>query len=139
MIIAVFASSLIFGMVHIVNLLSNNTLVIATSVQIIYATFAGIFFAVLYLKTKNIWLIALLHGVTDIISDVGVELAKMPVGDGEITLARGGLMLLIMCPLAIWGIVKLTNPISCNIIRGDYTKNYDGDSKNLRKTQVNLR
>lgn len=105
--VAVFVSSLMFGMLHIFNYLSDSTLLIATITQIIYATFAGVFFAVLYLKTKSIWLIAFLHGLTDIISDIGVTLSKTPVGNGEITLERGLLMLVIMCPLMIWGCYNL--------------------------------
>jgi membrane protease YdiL (CAAX protease family) len=34
--------------------------------QIIYATFLGIFFAGIYLRTKNIWLCMLIHALIDI-------------------------------------------------------------------------
>lgn len=105
--LAVFISSILFGIIHIINLLANPSLVVATSVQVIYAVFGGIYFSVLYIKTKNIWVPILLHGVIDIISGIANIVMKNPIGIHEISLQKGLLQLVMIAPLAIWGVVCL--------------------------------
>jgi len=63
MIKAVIWSSLIFGLAHLVNLFGAPDMVIATISQVIYATFLGIFFAAIYIRTRNIWVVASLHAL----------------------------------------------------------------------------
>lgn len=111
---SVFFSSIIFGSIHIVNILGNPSLIISTSVQILYATFAGIFFAVLYLKTQRMWTVVLMHGITDFIGALGNLLSKTTTSSLDISLSKGILELVIMAPLAIWGIHQLDKkpPIS---------------------------
>lgn len=64
------ASSLLFGLLHLTNLLRNPDLVLATLSQVIYATLFGIYFCGLYAKTKNIWALVLIHAIIDLIANL---------------------------------------------------------------------
>ena len=61
---AVFLSAFLFGAIHLGNLNGSNT--IATIAQVIYATFFGALFAVIYYRTKNILPCIILHGIVDL-------------------------------------------------------------------------
>ena len=63
--LSVFLSSLIFGLMHLGNLISSPELKIATAAQVIYATFFGVIFAVIYYRTDNLLPCIILHGVFD--------------------------------------------------------------------------
>lgn len=56
-------SSFLFGAIHIGNLNGSNT--ITTITQVIYATFFGMIFAVIYYRTGNLLSCILLHGFVD--------------------------------------------------------------------------
>ena len=107
---AVIVSSLIFGLVHLVNLLyllSGQDVIIATMAQILYATFLGIFFAGIYLRTKNIWLVMLIHALIDISGELNVFVvntaastavaAPMSIGDAV-------MQVVMLLPFALYGL-----------------------------------
>lgn len=58
--IAVMVSSIVFGMMHLFNLF-NGAHLGDTLLQIGYSTLMGMLWAVMYLRTKNLWLTMLLH------------------------------------------------------------------------------
>lgn len=60
------ATSLLFGIVHLGNLVYGNTA--ETIFQVFYATIIGLIFAASYLRTKNLWACILIHGLTDVTS-----------------------------------------------------------------------
>jgi len=62
---AVIISSFIFGVGHIVNLLIYPTFVIRTISQILTASLHGMLYTSVYLRTKNLWAVILLHAVYD--------------------------------------------------------------------------
>lgn len=62
--ISIIASSLVFGMMHIVNLVSGQTLM-ETILQIIQTTSIGLLFGAIYYRTGNIWSVVLLHSFYD--------------------------------------------------------------------------
>lgn len=62
--LSIFLSSLVFGMMHITNILAGQT-VLDTVMQILNATFMGMVFAFIYYKTKNIWSVVLIHAFWD--------------------------------------------------------------------------
>lgn len=62
---AIAFSSIIFGAIHITNLITQPTLIIATSCQILYAIGLGIIFACAYYITNNIWVAVIMHGLFD--------------------------------------------------------------------------
>lgn len=61
--LAAFVSSLLFGAIHLGNLNGSNT--ISTITQVIYATFAGMLFAVIYYRSGNLLSCIILHGLVD--------------------------------------------------------------------------
>ncbi len=63
---AILISSVLFGLVHLLNLFDHPDLILFTVSQVFYATFIGIYLAVLYLKTRNIWVVALCHAAIDL-------------------------------------------------------------------------
>jgi membrane protease YdiL (CAAX protease family) len=66
--LAVFMSSLLFGIAHLVNLIESPGLVIVTLAQVVYAFFIGVFFASVYLRSKNIWVVIIYHALMDFAS-----------------------------------------------------------------------
>jgi uncharacterized protein len=60
MILSVIISSLVFGMLHVVNLFSGASIT-STLLQIGYSFLMGMLWAVMYLKTGNLWMTMLLH------------------------------------------------------------------------------
>ena len=74
--LSVFVSALIFGCLHIGNLIFTPDLVIATVAQVIYASEVGIIFAVIYYRSENLWPCIILHGLFDFASDFWTCFAK---------------------------------------------------------------
>jgi len=66
---AALISSLIFGAIHIVNAFFGAGL-LPTISQVIYATAIGIFFAALYLRTRNLLVPILLHALINFSSQI---------------------------------------------------------------------
>ena len=64
---AVFISSFIFGIAHLLNLFYAP--VISVLVQVVYAFAFGVLFAALYVRSGNIWAIVLLHGFVNFCND----------------------------------------------------------------------
>lgn len=74
MILCVFASSILFGSSHFINLLVRPELFILTLCQAIYTIFAGVFFAAVYLKSKNLWAVIFYHALFDVTSTAFYEM-----------------------------------------------------------------
>lgn len=66
---AIFLSSAIFGVFHIVNLW-NGASVLNTILQIGYSFLVSMMWAVMFLKTKNIWLTMILHATFNFFGQV---------------------------------------------------------------------
>lgn len=76
---AVLISSVLFGLVHLLNLFSMPQMINATIDQVCYSTFIGIFLGVLYLRTHNIWVVVFYHAIYDIASELPVIFHDIPV------------------------------------------------------------
>ena len=63
--LSVFASAMVFGGIHVVNLIFSPELIITTIAQVIYAIFYGIILAVIYFRSENILPGIILHGLFD--------------------------------------------------------------------------
>lgn len=74
MILCVFFSSILFGSSHFINLIVRPELLVLTLCQAIYTVFAGVFFAAVYLKSKNLWAVIFYHALFDIASTVFYEI-----------------------------------------------------------------
>ena len=70
--LAVFISSITFGMGHIINLLNGKTL-ISTLLQICYATAIGFLFTILFYKGKSLWPCIITHGIVNSLSIFSVN------------------------------------------------------------------
>lgn len=62
---SVLLSALMFGCIHLENLLVYPDRVISTIAQVISAFFVGVLFAVIYYRTENLLACIILHGVFD--------------------------------------------------------------------------
>ncbi len=62
---AVFLSSFLFGVAHFINYFNGKAYMNPTIAQVFYATFIGLFMAAVYLRSKNIWVVIILHGLFD--------------------------------------------------------------------------
>ena len=72
--LSILFSSLIFGLMHISNVLTGQSL-FETIMQVLQATSIGILFGSIYYKSKNIWSVIFLHGIYDfsiMLSDINV-------------------------------------------------------------------
>lgn len=67
---SVILSSLFFGLIHFVNLFTGASFE-GVLIQVIAATCVGMYFAAIYLRSGNVWVPALLHGLYDIAVSVG--------------------------------------------------------------------
>ena len=66
---AVILSSILFGFIHIINVLNDDIAVVA--LQIAYATSIGVVFAILIYKKQGIYLSILAHAVINITANIG--------------------------------------------------------------------
>ena len=69
---AVILSSLIFGLAHLINIL--HAPLFDTIVQVIYSMTAGLLFGVVFIKSKNLLSIIILHGVFNLFTYFTVNL-----------------------------------------------------------------
>lgn len=110
---AAFLTSMLFGLVHLVNLSNglNAANVIYTLSQILFATMYGIFFTAIFYKTKSIWLCGLIHGMINFvgnISDIFIPKHVMDSVPPGMLIGHSGLVsiitVLVVSPGFFWAI-----------------------------------
>ncbi|HPG42719.1 MAG TPA: CPBP family intramembrane metalloprotease [Acholeplasmataceae bacterium] len=74
--LAIVFSSLIFGSLHILNVFEGASMNVIIE-QIGYSFLMGMLWAVMYLKTKNVWLVMLLHATYNFFGQVMFELGTV--------------------------------------------------------------
>lgn len=74
--LAVFGSSITFGMGHIVNLLNGRDL-IPTLLQICYAAAIGFLFTIIFYKGKSLWPCIIAHGLINSLAIFAVQRTQM--------------------------------------------------------------
>jgi len=67
--LSVVLSSLFFGLIHFINLLTGASFQ-GVLIQVISATCIGIYFSAIYLRSGSVWVPALLHGVYDVVVSI---------------------------------------------------------------------
>lgn len=77
--LAIMISSVLFGMVHLLNLFSEPQMLVATIDQVFYSIFIGVFLAALYLRLNNIWLVVFYHFIYNIVTELPVLFYQIPV------------------------------------------------------------
>jgi CAAX amino terminal protease family. len=65
--LSILVSSVGFGLLHFSNILMGQS-VIDTVVQVIATTFIGVFFNAIYVRHRNVYAIALIHGLIDFVA-----------------------------------------------------------------------
>ena len=65
--LSILTSSISFGLLHLTNILMGQS-VLDTGVQVITATCVGIFFNAIYVRHRNVYAIALIHGMIDFVA-----------------------------------------------------------------------
>ena len=65
-------SALAFGLMHLTNLASGQN-VVGTLMQVIEATAVGLCFGAVYLRCRNIWVVVILHALTDLSRAIGTN------------------------------------------------------------------
>ncbi len=65
--LSILVSSVGFGLLHFSNILMGQS-VIDTVVQVITTTFIGVFFNAIYVRHRNVYAIALIHGLIDFVA-----------------------------------------------------------------------
>jgi len=76
MVKAVFISSAVFGVVHLLNLFYQP--VLSTVMQVVYAFSFGTLFAAIYVRCGNIWAVVLLHGFFNFCSGSSSQVLTPP-------------------------------------------------------------
>lgn len=62
---AIIASSAIFGVRHLLNLVTTPSVVITTIGQVLFTFMAGFYLCAVYLTTRNIWVCVIIHFLED--------------------------------------------------------------------------
>lgn len=109
-------SSVLFGAIHIVNLGGFDLASILTVLsQVIYASILGMFFALVYVQSKSMWTVVIIHAMIDastfvlnsILSTEAFQTSGGEVpGVGQIILISFVLPLVVMLPFVIAVIMK---------------------------------
>lgn len=106
---AVFLSSLLFGLKHIINLITYPNQIVITIAQIVFAGMAGIYLAAVYVRSQNIWVVILIHFLEDtavtIMELFSTQAANSSIAD--ITITQALLMILIQIPYVWVGVLML--------------------------------
>lgn len=106
-------SSLLFGIMHLTNLIWSPSLIISTICQVIYATFVGFLFCVIYYRSKNLISCMLLHGIFDYTAyfwfAFSDKLFQQTIDSNsvDISIGNGVLLILLSSTFVISGIFQL--------------------------------
>lgn len=110
-----FVSSVLFGSIHLINLISYPNLVVSTTAQVIYATFYGFLMGIVYYRSNNIWAVIILHCLVDFSNAfwLGFSHEGMGIsvheGRQDISVMDGAILVLAMSPLLISALIQLNN------------------------------
>ena len=104
-------SSIVFALLHFLGLKEYHFL--SVLVQVIYAFFVGMLFGALLLRTRNVWLLGIIHGLLNIFSkSCNASADNETVGSmGEYLASLGGIVLMFSPMLFFaWLLVKTYKP-----------------------------
>lgn len=103
--LAVITSSLIFGLIHILNFIMGRSSLISVLTQITYATFFGVFFSACILRNNAIWPTIILHAIFDMsgnLSSISIESSFGQIRETTLTDALS--TIIVTLPLLIYGL-----------------------------------
>lgn len=90
-------SSLIFAVIHLLNLIGQPYFILGTITQVIYTFCLGMLLGVVYYFSKNIWSVILLHFIFNVLGSYST-LFITNVNNSDISLMGAILQLIIMLP-----------------------------------------
>lgn len=91
-------ASVIFALLHFLNLVSKPELILGTIVQVIYTFSMGLYLGVIYFRTKSISGVILLHALFNFLGSF-TEVITKPVEGGDISPFSALIQLAIMLPM----------------------------------------
>lgn len=105
----VLVSSMLFGIRHFTNLITYPNQIVTTFAQVVFTIMAGIYLAAVYYRSKNIWLVILVHFLEDtavtIMEAFSTQVAESSVSD--ISAFQAILMVIIQIPYVWVGLLML--------------------------------
>jgi len=107
LLISVILSSVLFGMVHLINLWNGASL-FDTLLQVGYSTLMGMLWAVMYLRTQNLWLTMILHATYNFFGQVMFYLGTV---NGRYDTYTIGITIILGCFVALYAIFCLKETI----------------------------
>ena len=103
--LAVMLSSVIFGLLHLLNVIMGRRTLLATGTQIIYGLFFGVFFTACFLRNRSIWPVILTHALFDLCGDLTELTTANNFGAIPQTDPQGALLVIaITLPLLLYGL-----------------------------------
>ncbi len=106
---AIIGSSIIFGLRHLLNLVTTPNVIITTIGQVLFTFMAGVFFCAVYLRTHNIWICVIIHFLEDFFTGfwaiVSTSAVAVQVVDG--TIANMFLLVSVHLVYVIFGVLML--------------------------------
>jgi len=98
---AIVLSSIIFSMTHIINLFTGVSF-FDTAIQIGYAFLIGLLWSVVLLKTKNIWIVVILHAIYNFGGQLFFTLGTIHDNLDFWTIATTTLLAVVVGTYAVW-------------------------------------
>ncbi len=115
---AVLLSSVLFGLLHLMNLLTGRGSFIQVGSQVLYAIFFGVFFSAIFIRCKSLWPAIVAHAVFDFmgtVQEIAVGSTFNDTMGGNATLESALISLAILSPLFFYGLFLLRKvPLSEN-------------------------
>ena len=102
---AVILSSLLFGLMHIINFMAGRSTLMTVAVQMSYSVFFGAFFAACMMRNRSIWLAIITHAVFDLFG--GLQEIAVNGTFGQIrqtTMADAHSTLIVTLPLFLYSL-----------------------------------
>lgn len=108
-VLAVIASSAIFGLRHFLNLIFFPHQVIMTCAQVIFCFMSGIYLGAVYLRSRNIWVCVAIHFLEDFAASVWVlfSSAAAASASADASFLSAALMIAMQIPYVIFAWLML--------------------------------
>lgn len=117
--LAVVLSSVIFGLLHLLNLFMGRRTLLATGSQILYGAFFGVFFTACFLRNRSIWPVIFGHFLFDLCGNLDAISVGGRFGQIKEASPEGALIaILFTLPLLLYGlfILRKVEPEQSNLI-----------------------
>lgn len=115
---AVLLSSVLFGLLHFMNLLTGRGSFVQVGSQVLYAIFFGVFFSAIFIRCKSLWPAIVAHAVFDFmgsVEEIAVGSTFNNTMGGNASLQSALISLAILSPLFVYGLFLLRKtPLSAN-------------------------